>query len=109
VDHPLLEPLCALVAADATESSGERADCRGDLLSRSAVERQLEILGEALARALRADPDLAAGLPAVRGAIDFRNVIAHAYDALSPAAAWDLARYELPVLARQVAGELAPS
>ena len=82
------------------------ADYRSDLLLRSAVERQFEILGEALSRALRADPDVAAGIPAVRGAIDFRNVIAHEYDALSPATVWDIARNELPALAKQVADDL---
>lgn len=78
-----------------------------DLLLRSAVERQFEILGEALTRALRADPGLADTVPAVKGAIDFRNVIAHEYDALSPATVWDIATGELPALASEVAAELA--
>ena len=82
-------------------------DYRGDLMLRSAVERQFEILGEALARALRIDPGLVARVAACRGAIDFRNVIAQEYDALSPATVWDIARNELPALARQVATELA--
>jgi uncharacterized protein with HEPN domain len=58
-------------------------------------------------RALRAESDLAAVVPAVRGAIDFRNVIAHEHDALSPATVWDIARNELPSLAGEVAAELA--
>jgi uncharacterized protein with HEPN domain len=82
-------------------------DYRDDLMLRSAVERQFEILGEALTRGLRAEPDLARRLPAARGAIDFRNVIAHDYDALSPATVWDIARNELPTLAREAAAELA--
>ena len=81
-------------------------DYRADLMLRSAVERQFEILGEALARALRAEPSLAESLAACRGAIDFRNVIAHKYDALSPATVWDIARNELPRLAREVSAEL---
>ena len=82
-------------------------DYRGDLMLRSAVERQFEILGEALTRALRAEPGLAEVIPAARGAVDFRNVIAHEYDALSPATVWDIARHELPALAREVRAELA--
>ena len=39
--------------------------------------------------------------------MDFRNVIAHEYDALSPATVWDIARHELPALAREVRAELA--
>jgi len=82
-------------------------DYKADLMLRSAVERQLEILGEALSRALRLDPGLQARLPASRGAIDFRNVIAHEYDALSAATVWDIARNELPSLASDAAAELA--
>jgi uncharacterized protein with HEPN domain len=82
-------------------------DYQSDLMLRSAVERQFEILGEALARALRADAGLAERVGAVRGAIDFRNVIAHEYDTLSAAAVWDIARNELPPLAEEVAAELA--
>lgn len=83
------------------------ADYRDDLMLRSAVERQFEILGEALTRALRVEPDLATAVPATKGAIDFRNVIAHEYDALSPATVWDIATNELPALATEVSAELA--
>lgn len=82
-------------------------DYKADLMLRSAVERQFEILGEALARALRLDAGLQTRLPASRGAIDFRNVIAHEYDALSAATVWDVARNELPGLAADAAAELA--
>lgn len=83
------------------------SDYESDLMLRSAVERQFEILGEALARALRLDPGMRTRLPASRGAIDFRNVIAHEYDALSAATVWDIARNELPGLAADAAAELA--
>jgi len=82
-------------------------DYKADLMLRSAVERQFEILGGALARALRVDPGLRERLPASRGAIDFRNVIAHEYDALSATTVWDIARNELPALAADAAAELA--
>jgi uncharacterized protein with HEPN domain len=82
-------------------------DYIADLMLRSAVERQLEILGEALARGLRLDPALQERLPASRGAIDFRNVIAREYDALAAATVWDIARNELPGLAADAAAELA--
>ena len=80
---------------------------KADLMLRSAVERQFEILGEALARALLLDPELQERLPASRGAIDFRNVIAHEYDALAAATVWDIACNELPALAADVTAEFA--
>jgi uncharacterized protein with HEPN domain len=83
------------------------ADYQADLMLRSAVERQFEILGEALARALRLDVGLQTRLPASRGAIDFRNVIAHDCDALAAATVWDIARNELPGLAADATAELA--
>ena len=83
------------------------ADYQADLMLRSAVERQFEILGEALARALRLDAGLQTRLPASRGAIDFRNVIAHDCDALAAATVWDIARNELPGLAADATAELA--
>ena len=98
-----------LSAADAIASfihSRSAADYRKDLLLRSAVERQLEVLGEALGRALRTEPLLQERLPAVRRAVDFRNVIAHGYDVLSATTVWDIAHNELPALAHDVRAEL---
>jgi uncharacterized protein with HEPN domain len=97
-------------AADAIRAFIDQStlrDYRRDLLLHSAVERQFEILGGALTKALRADPGLSARIAACRGAIDFRNVIAHEYDALSPATVWDIARNELPALAHKVRAELS--
>ena len=82
-------------------------DYKTDLMLRSAVERQFEILGEALSRALRLDPGLQERLAASRGAIDFRNVIAHEHDALAAATVWDIACNELPGLATDAASELS--
>jgi uncharacterized protein with HEPN domain len=82
-------------------------DYRDGLMLRSAVERQFEILGKAMTRALRADAGLSERLAASRGAIDFRNVIAHEYDALSPTTVWDIARNELPALAKEAGAELS--
>jgi uncharacterized protein with HEPN domain len=82
-------------------------DYREDLMLRSAVERQFEILGEALGRAIRIDPGLDERLPSLRGAIDFRNVVAHEYDRLADATVWDIACNELPALVADLAKELA--
>ncbi len=74
---------------------------------RPAVERQFEILGEALGRAVRLESDLHSRLPALGGAVDFRNVIAHEYDRLADATVWDIGVNELPALLEDLAAELA--
>jgi len=69
-----------------------------DELLASAVERQFEILGEALSRAERSKPGLTAALPEIRQVIGFRNVLAHGYDAIEDETVYDNAQNQLPVL-----------
>ena len=54
----------------------------GDKMRRSAVERQLEILGETCARLARIEPTLIEQVPNLKLAIDLRNRIIHGYDAV---------------------------
>lgn len=73
-------------------------DYRADRLLSSAVERQFEILGEALRRAVEADPSLVRRLPETSSAIGFRNILAHGYDRVSDALVWSIAHDRLPLL-----------
>lgn len=73
-----------------------------DRLLRSAVERQFEIIGEALGRALRADASLSERLPEAQSVIGFRNILAHGYDAVVDGTVYDLAREDLPDLVKQL-------
>ena len=47
---------------------------------RSGVERKLEVVGEALNRLSREDPELAAQIPDIARVIGFPNVLAHGYE-----------------------------
>jgi uncharacterized protein with HEPN domain len=71
-----------------------------DQLLRSAVERQLEIIGEALNRAVRADASLADAIPQSSRAIGFRNILAHGYDSVSTAVVWSIASESVPTMER---------
>jgi uncharacterized protein with HEPN domain len=55
-----------------------------DEATSSAVERKLEIIGEALSRAGRADAALADAVPDLHRIIGFRNVLAHGYEVVDP-------------------------
>lgn len=67
-------------------------------LVRSAVERQLQNVGEALAQLSRADPQLAERVPEYRQLIAFRNVLVHGYAALDHLQVWRAIAESLPSL-----------
>jgi uncharacterized protein with HEPN domain len=69
-------------------------------LIRSASERQLEILGEALNQARRHDPALIDQIPHVRSIIGMRNRIAHGYDDVRDEIVWDTLQNDIPRLKR---------
>ncbi len=70
-----------------------------DVLRRSAVERQLEILGEALGRLRRVDPETAALVPDVNRIIGMRNVLAHGYAVVNNRVVWLAATSRVPEVA----------
>lgn len=65
---------------------------------RSAVERQFEIVGEALNRLSRVDPETAALVPDLPRIVAFRNVLAHGYAVIDDALVWQVATRRLPDL-----------
>jgi uncharacterized protein with HEPN domain len=70
---------------------------RADLLVHSAVERQLEIVGEALNQLSRVDKGLAARIPEIGAVIGFRNVLVHGYAEVDHARVWQTIHHSLPV------------
>ena len=54
------------------------------------VERELEIIGEALGRLRRDHPSLAEQINGVHKIIGLRNVLAHGYDMLEHEILWDI-------------------
>lgn len=61
-------------------------DYAANELVRSAVERQFEILGEALNRLRRADPGTVDRVTGLRGAIALRNVLSRGYETVDDGA-----------------------
>jgi uncharacterized protein with HEPN domain len=88
-------------AADAiaTMTNGKTfGDFDRDIMLRSAVERQFEIVGEAFARLLRIDAALAARIPDIRDIVAFRNILIHGYAVLDRARVWRVVEEDLPRL-----------
>lgn len=72
----------------------------GDLLLRRAIERNIEIIGEAMNRILRIDESIA--ITNARKIVDARNYIIHGYDSLSPDILWSMVINHFPKLKKEV-------
>ena len=69
-----------------------------DAMLRSAVERQFEIIGEALGKLVKLDALLAARIPDAPRIIAFRNVLIHGYATISHKLVWSVVMDDLPRL-----------
>jgi len=103
----LFDALTAVRLAREFSAGFSFAGYEADLLVRSAVERQLEILGEACQRMTQVDPDIRQRLPEIGFAIGLRIRIIHGYDHVENAVVYDTLMQDLPALAQRLAEELA--
>ncbi|MDN5862618.1 MAG: DUF86 domain-containing protein, partial [Salinisphaera sp.] len=81
-------------------------DYRGDLMLRSAVERQFEIIGEALTQLRRLDASMVEKIQASRQAIGLRNILIHGYADVDDEIVWRTLQDDLPALQREVAARM---
>jgi uncharacterized protein with HEPN domain len=99
----LLEDVRAAAAFIARHTRGKMVDdYLADDLLRSGVERQFEIIGEALIRLRRSDPNTLSIIPEHPQIIAFRNVLIHGYDAIDHRRVWDAIENSLPQLFTKV-------
>ena len=80
------------------------SDYSADPMLRSAVERQFEIVGEALAQVLRLDPNLRSRISDSGRIIAFRNRLIHGYSSVSDDVVWGILEANLPSLQKEVGG-----
>ncbi len=83
------------------------SDYENDVLLRSAVERQFEIIGEAINRMRRVDPNIIDSLPQSLRIIAFRNILIHGYDVVENTIVWEVVQNNLSPLLRHVQGLLS--
>lgn len=82
---------------------GERRDFityKDDLKTKKAIERNLEIIGEATSRIIKVDPNYE--LKDAKNIIGTRNRIIHSYDNISDEVIWTIISRELPKLQKEV-------
>jgi uncharacterized protein with HEPN domain len=73
---------------------------QANITIRRAVERELEIIGEATNRLLKVDNTIA--ITNAQRIVDLRNRVIHAYDAVDDAIVWSVVVNRLPALKQEV-------
>ncbi len=90
---------------EATMNKG-REDYSQDRMLRQAVERNFEILGEAMRRLIRDSPETARRISEHERIIAFRNILIHGYDLVDDELVWDAIDEKVPALLAEAFGEL---
>jgi uncharacterized protein with HEPN domain len=73
---------------------------RANKTKRRAVERELEIIGEALSKLLKINPGIQ--ISYTRQIVNLRNKVIHAYDAIDETIIWKIVMVDTPVLLKEV-------
>jgi len=94
-----------LIAIDEIDSFFERLPKQYDefcsnLLLRRGIERNIEIIGEAMNRILKSDSTLS--ITNARKIVDTRNYVIHGYDSLTVDILWSIVINHLPLLKSEV-------
>ena len=75
-------------------------DFSDDIILQRAVERDLEIIGEAIRTMIEIHPNIQ--ITASKNIIGLRNIISHAYDSVEPEMLWGIIQNNIPVLADEI-------
>ena len=79
-----------------------RDDLENDRGLQLIVEREFEIIGEAMNRLLRADPETFAKITHGPRIIGTRNILAHGYDSVDYRILWDAFQCDIPKLLEEL-------
>ncbi|MCP9754715.1 DUF86 domain-containing protein [Lacihabitans sp. CCS-44] len=77
-----------------------------NLLLKRAIERNLEIVGEAMSRILKEDSEIA--ISNAKRIIGLRNQIIHGYDSVSDENIWAILINHMPILKREIESLINP-
>jgi len=75
---------------------------RASPVTQRAVERDFEIIGEALNRIRKIDEDLLEQIPDYHRIIGFRNILIHGYDMVDEKIVWNAVKNHLPALIENI-------
>ena len=92
----------ACAAVERFSAGKNFAAYQDDEMLRAAVERKLEIIGEAFTKLESAEPEVTEKFPELRKIVGLRNRIIHGYDTVDEELIWDVVTNKLPALQQQV-------
>jgi len=85
-----------------TEKDKDFFKYKNNLMLKRAVERNLEIIGEAVNRIITRDNSFAEKISNAKAIIGLRNQVIHAYDNISDESIWSILTNHLPKLKLEV-------
>jgi uncharacterized protein with HEPN domain len=85
---------------DYIEENRDFKDYQQNKMLRRAVEREIEIIGEAMNSLVKSYPEM--DIPHARKIIDTRNFVIHGYDKVDDAVLWGIIINHLPKLEEEV-------
>jgi uncharacterized protein with HEPN domain len=73
---------------------------QAEILYQRAIERDLEIIGEAIRKMIELEPNI--HITSAKNIIGLRNIIAHAYDSVEPEMLWGIIQNNIPLLSIEI-------
>lgn len=83
-----------------TKANNNFMSFKSDIILQRAVERDLEIIGEAIRKIIEIDPSIK--ISSARNIIGLRNIISHAYDSIEPEMIWGIIQNNIPALTHEI-------
>ncbi|AZQ61562.1 DUF86 domain-containing protein [Flammeovirga pectinis] len=75
---------------------------RENIMLKRAIERDLEIIGEAMNRIIKSTPLIQDQITSAKSVIGLRNQVIHAYDNISDEMIWSVLIKHLPILKKEI-------
>jgi uncharacterized protein with HEPN domain len=82
-----------------TKSENNFTNFKSDIILQRAIERDLEIIGEAIRKILEIEPNIQ--ITASKNIIGLRNIL-HAYDSIEPEMIWGIIQKNIPILSVEI-------
>ena len=95
-----IESVILEIEAIKIKSENNFTNFKSDIILQRAIERDLEIIGEAIRKILEIEP--AIQIAASKNIIGLRNIISHAYDSIEPEMIWGIIQKNIPVLSDEI-------